>query len=89
MAIAPDGEDWTWVIERACPECGFDSSVVDYEQIPELVHDNAVRWGQVLRRKGVDVRPKTWSALEYAAHVRDVFRTFESRVRSMVERDAL
>jgi hypothetical protein len=23
-AITPDTKDWTWVLERACPECGFD-----------------------------------------------------------------
>lgn len=26
MAIVPDTKDWTWVLERACPECGFDAS---------------------------------------------------------------
>ena len=23
-AITPDTKDWTWVLERTCPECGFD-----------------------------------------------------------------
>ena len=24
MPIVPDDKNWTWVLERACPECGFD-----------------------------------------------------------------
>ena len=24
MAIIPDTKNWTWVLERPCPECGFD-----------------------------------------------------------------
>jgi len=24
MPIMPDTKDWTWVLRRACPECGFD-----------------------------------------------------------------
>ncbi len=31
--------------------------------------------------------PRTWSALEYACHVRDVCRLFEQRLRSMLEAD--
>lgn len=92
MAITPDGKDWTWVVESRCPECGFDGSAVEFEQIPAMVRDNAARWPEVLRRPNVAVRPnpQTWSALEYAAHVRDVFGVFETRVRSMrVEDDPL
>ena len=25
VPIVPDGKDWTWVLERPCPECGFDA----------------------------------------------------------------
>ena len=25
MPIEPDTKDWTWVLERPCPECGFDA----------------------------------------------------------------
>ena len=28
MAIDPDVKDWTWVLERPCPECGLDASAV-------------------------------------------------------------
>ena len=26
--ITPDTKDWTWVLERPCPECGFDPATV-------------------------------------------------------------
>ena len=26
VAIVPDDKDWTWVLQRECPECGFDAS---------------------------------------------------------------
>lgn len=25
MAIEPDTKDWTWVLDRPCPECGFEA----------------------------------------------------------------
>lgn len=28
-AIVPDDKDWTWVLERPCPECGFDTAAID------------------------------------------------------------
>ncbi len=81
MAIVPDSKNWTWVLERACPECGFDSSATPASEVPALLRANAAAWPAVLQRPDVAVRPDdaTWSALEYAAHVRDVFRI--SRVR--------
>lgn len=89
MAITPDGKDWTWVIESRCPECGFDARTMDYDQISAIVRDNAARWVDVLRRPDVYARPdaQTWSPLEYAAHVRDVFDIFAVRVQLMVDED--
>ena len=86
MAIDPDTKDWTWVLETRCPDCGFAAAEVDFDDIPRLVRRNAARWIPVLHRADVAVRPNdhTWSALEYAAHVRDVFRIFEARLRMMV-----
>ncbi|WP_022885343.1 DinB family protein [Glaciibacter superstes] len=86
MTIPPDTKDWTWVLERPCAECGFDASVVDLADIPGLVRANAGAWPSVLARPDVRVRPNdhTWSALEYAAHVRDVFRLFEVRLALML-----
>ncbi len=89
MAIDADTKDWTWVLDARCPECGFAAGEVDFDDIPELVRANAVAWAPVLQRTDVAVRPddQTWSALEYAAHVRDVFRIFEARLRLMLTED--
>jgi hypothetical protein len=76
MMIVPDTKNWTWVLERACPECGFDSSATPASAVPGLLRENAGAWPAVLARPDVATRPDaaTWSALEYGAHVRDVFR---------------
>ena len=34
MPIEPDTKDWTWVLERPCPECGFDASSVSFDDVP-------------------------------------------------------
>jgi hypothetical protein len=89
MTITPDSKDWTWVLERPCPECGFVSAAVEFDEIPALVRENAAAWAPVLERADVAVRPDdhTWSALEYAAHVRDVFRIFAARLALMQAED--
>jgi len=89
MAISPDTKDWTWVLERPCPECGFVAADVRFDDIPRLVRENAAAWAPVLERPDVAVRPNahTWSPLEYAAHVRDVFRIFDLRLRLMLTED--
>ncbi|WP_415976832.1 DinB family protein [Rhodococcus sp. 077-4] len=89
MPIDPDTKNWTWVLERACPDCGFDSSAVDYDDIPELIRADVERWEAVLQRDDVAVRPddSTWSALEYAAHVRDAHRMFRTRLTLVLTED--
>lgn len=87
MAIVPDSKNWTWVLERECPECGFDSSATASADVPALLRANAAAWPAVLQRTDVAVRPdeSTWSALEYGAHVRDVFRIFRVRLGLMLD----
>ncbi|MFE3290488.1 DinB family protein [Rhodococcus sp. NPDC059234] len=89
MAITPDTKNWTWVLERPCPDCGFDPASVRFDQISDLVRANVARWPAVLARPDVAVRPneQTWSPLEYAAHVRDVFRVFRGRLELMLAQD--
>ncbi|MFI6431882.1 DinB family protein [Rhodococcus oryzae] len=89
MTIPPDTKNWTWVLERPCADCGFDSGAVEYDDIPGLVRANAAAWPAVLARPDVAVRPdeQTWSALEYSAHVRDVFRIFLERLELMLAQD--
>ena len=83
--IEPDDKDWTWVLQQACPDCGFDVGTVAGRQVAAWLRTNAFRWPAVFERADVRVRPepKVWSPLEYGCHVRDVCRVFESRVNLM------
>jgi hypothetical protein len=87
-----DTKDWTWVLERRCPECGFDAASVRPVEVKNRIYANASAWQRVLRGPGVTVRPApdVWSPLEYGCHVRDVHRVFGGRVRLMLgEHDPL
>lgn len=86
MPIEPDTKNWTWVLDHACVDCGFDASTVDYGAIPKLLRDNAQSWAAVLDRPDVRQRPdeSTWSPLEYAAHVRDADLLFRERLTLML-----
>ncbi|GAA1949878.1 DinB family protein [Kitasatospora viridis] len=91
-AIVPDTKDWTWVLERACPDCGLDTPAVAPTAVPALVRANAAGWTAVLAAEpAAELRrrpdPATWSALEYACHVRDVFRLFAFRLDLMLTQD--
>ncbi|GAB2462647.1 DinB family protein [Xylanimonas ulmi] len=87
--IDPDTKDWTWVLERPCPECGFDAAAADPLGVGDAVRATLPRWSAVLTRQDVRTRPApgVWSPLEYAAHVRDVFRVFDSRLAAMLAHD--
>lgn len=89
MPITPDSKNWTWVLERRCPECGFDGSEVASRDVAEALRHNASEWPGLLSRSDVKVRPSDdkWSALEYGCHVRDVFVLFDKRLVLMLERD--
>lgn len=87
--IAPDDKDWTWVIERRCPECGFDASTIDGEQLGDHIRAATQPWGDILARPDANVRetPAKWSPLEYGAHVRDVCQVFDERLTLMLTVD--
>ena len=89
MSITPDTNDWTWVLERPCPDCGFDPNAQGLGELPALIHDTAMAWADVLA--GPDVRerpaPDVWSPLEYGCHVRDVHELFAQRLRLMLDED--
>lgn len=89
MAIIPDTKDWTWVTERACPDCGFDPTGVTPDQVGPAVRETIPRWQAVLARPQVSERgnESVWSGLEYAAHVRDVCRVFKDRLALMLSRN--
>lgn len=88
--IEPDTKDWTWTLQRPCPECGFEASAVAAQQISDLTLEATRPWSRVLARPDVAVRPAptVWSPLEYACHVRDVCRVFDGRVRLMLDEDS-
>lgn len=89
MPITPDTKDWTWVLDRACPDCGYDANTVAGPDVAAMLRDQAARWPGVLARPEARVRPNddTWSPLEYGAHVRDVLRLGHYRVALMLEND--
>ena len=68
MTLIPDTKDWTWVLERPCPECGYDGRAVQFVEIPGLLRENAAAWQRVLERPDVRERPKPtiWSPLACA-----------------------
>jgi DinB superfamily len=87
--IEPDTKDWTWVIERACSECGFDPTAVPNTEVADHIRRDAAEWVPRLGEPGVAARrrPAVWSTLEYGCHVRDVHRVFNYRVRRMLDED--
>ena len=54
-----------------------------------MIRDNGARWHEILQAPADDLRRRArvdrWSTLEYAAHVRDVFRLFDERLVLMLE----
>jgi hypothetical protein len=90
VTLTPDTKDWTWVLQRACPECGFDTAGFAREAVPGMIRDIAAKWHAVLAGPGDHrqrPRPDKWSALEYGCHVRDVFRLYDYRLDLMLSQD--
>ena len=90
MTIEPDTKDWTWVLQRPCPECGLDTQSFPRGGIADMIRANAAAWHGLLTSPG-DPRlrpsPGKWSALEYGCHVRDVLRLYEQRLTLMLTQD--
>jgi hypothetical protein len=85
--IVPDAKDWTWVLERPCPDCGFDAGNCAAGAVPGLVRANALQWGQLLAAGVIQPGrpdPAVWSPLEYACHVRDVYERYDQRIGLML-----
>ncbi len=89
MPIVPDDKNWTWVLERVCPQCGFDASSFDPRTVVSAIESNVHEWQALLDDPRVGERPDehTWSALEYGCHVRDVFRLYLFRLQLMLDED--
>ncbi|MBN9113280.1 MAG: DinB family protein [Pseudonocardia sp.] len=88
-AIVPDDKDWTWVLDRPCPECGFDAAAVAQGSVGVRVRSALPAYRAALAAPDARRRPDpaTWSALEYGCHVRDVFRIFHERLTLMLRED--
>jgi len=91
VPIVPDGKDWTWVLQRPCPECGLDASSLPPVSVAPLLRANADAWAGVLRRPVTELRRRPsddrWSPLEYACHVRDVCVLYHARLGLMLCED--
>ncbi|MEJ7583021.1 MAG: DinB family protein [Acidimicrobiales bacterium] len=85
-----DERPWVRVQFETCEECGFDPAEVGPGDLPGAIRALERRYRIPLTRflpgEDADVvvraRPSadTWSALEYACHVRDVLGVFDQRV---------
>ena len=64
---------------------------IELDDVGAMILDNAAQWRLVLGADEaivrVRTRPDRWSTLEYAAHVRDVYRLYEQRLRLMLDND--
>jgi hypothetical protein len=89
MTIQPDTKNWTWVLERECAECGFDTRACAREEIGALSRQAGAPWPEFLAHPQAKVRPRPdqWSALEYGCHVRDVFNLGTYRLQRMLDED--
>ncbi|WP_370616102.1 DinB family protein [Mumia sp. Pv 4-285] len=89
MGIVPDTKDWTWTTRETCSDCGYDPTAVGRGEVGARVRAYAEPWAEVLRRDDVRERPDdtTWSPLEYACHVRDVFALYHERLDLMLDED--
>lgn len=91
----PDDKNWTWVLERPCPQCGFVAGAFDRKELGAKIRANAASWRKVLERGDIVAqRPPVpagaaplWSALEYACHVRDVSALYLQRLELMLSKN--
>jgi hypothetical protein len=89
VPITPDTKDWTWVLERPCPDCGLEAASVSRDEVGTAIRENAAGWAPVLGGPGATERPRpdVWSPTEYACHVRDVHTLFAERLELMLADD--
>jgi DinB superfamily len=87
MTITPDDKDWTWVLQRPCPDCGFVAAKVRAADVADQLEDVSAAFIGLLHLSDVAARrrPEMWSPLEYACHVRDVFRLYDYRLHLMLD----
>lgn len=91
MTVEPDTKNWTWVLGRPCPECGYDAAATPAVTVAARLREEVGPWRDALSGPPAVVRrrpePQVWSVLEYGCHVRDVCRVFDERVGLMIAHD--
>jgi hypothetical protein len=89
MPIERDDKDWTWVLDRPCTECGFDAAGFPAKEVGSRLRAELPIWHEALSRANATTRPNdsTWSATEYACHVRDVCVLYAHRLHRMLTED--
>ena len=85
----PDAKDWTWVLSRECPDCGFDAGAIALGDLPTLIDGVVATFADRLSDEDAAQRPtpQVWSPLEYACHIRDVCGMFAGRLGRMLGED--
>ena len=78
-------------VHERCDACGFDGAGYSDSQLLDSVRGLGGRWQQLLAAAGEHLRtrpaPATWSAIEYAAHSRDITRLHVFGVEQALIRD--
>lgn len=86
-----DTADWTWVLERPCPQCGYAAGEADSRQVSNELRGNTQQWLELLAGDPAELarrpRPDKWAPIEYAFHVRDVCEIYDQRLRLMLTED--
>ena len=89
--MEPDEKDWTWVLERVCPECQVDVRTFEISEVGALIRANAAAFSAELRSDlataGQRSAADRWSLLEYGCHVRDVYDLYLFRLNLMLNED--
>ena len=82
-AVTPDTKDWTWVLDRPCPDCGFAAGALDPAELPRVILATTPTLAAALRTPTAQSRqvPGVWSPAEYVAHVVDVHEVMRERLR--------
>ena len=90
-ALEPDDKDWTWVLERVCPECNYDVRTFPVAEVGGLIRANAGAFAAELSKHAATAthrsRADRWSLLEYGCHVRDVYVLYLERLDLMLTHD--
>ncbi len=87
-------EGWDWVRIQAdpCPQCGQDPARIPDDELGAAGIEEATAWHGFLSTAAPQVlrthpAPGVYSPMEYAVHVRDMYRVFGDRILLAVEQD--